>query len=704
MRVFRAAVLGGLIAFAVLAGQSRRSLASKTASGRASARPNVILISVDTLRADHVGCYSATAGGTPNIDKLSQGGTVFEQVSSMVPLTLPSHVSMLTSTYPFVSGVRDNGDHLASGATTLASVLRSHGYRTAAFLGGFVLDRRFGLDRGFETYDSPSQARHSGVSDPGDIKRKGQEVATAAEAWLNSNSIHPFFLLLHIYDLHTPYNLTPAEATRYGDGYRGELTYIDNVIGGVLDYLRSHGLVDNSLIVFTSDHGEGLGDHGESTHGFFIYQSTLHVPLIFHWPANASLLPARVEAPASLLDVAPTILDAVRLPIPGALQGRSLLKEGGPREIYSESVYPEKHFASSPLASLRRGRYKYIDAPRPEFFDLTVDPGEKDNLYATKESVAAAYRERLQQLRRSYQSQSRETSGPLSPEAVERLHALGYLTGGNATTKPKAGSPDSGPDPKDRIADYEEYGRAIQLASQGRLEESNAVLKRILQTQGDLSDVRLALGLNEQRLGKDAEALRDFRTVLTADPANAIAHLDAGLSDYNMGKFGEAGEESSAALAISPGYIKAEVLLAKSLGQRGELAEAAAEFQRILQANPESYDAHDGLGTLAAMRGDWRESVQQLLAALAIEPAAAETHNTLGGVYLRTGDFASARTQFQEAVRIKPDYAQAHYNLGFVLLRLSDRAAARDEFQKALSADPNYSAAREALAELDRTR
>ncbi len=616
----------------------------------------------------------------------------------MVPLTLPSHVSMLTSTYPFVSGVEDNGDRLAPGAVTLAATLRSHGYRTAAFLGGFVLDKRFGLDQGFDMYDSPSASLNSGSSDPGDIKRKGEAVAAAAEQWLNANADHPFFLFLHIYDLHTPYNLSASEKAKYGEGYNGELGYIDHVVGDFWSYLVAHDLVNKSLIVFISDHGEGLGDHGESTHGYFIYQSTLHVPLIIHWPAGEPPMPARVDAPASLLDVSPTILDVLRFPMPQAMEGKSLLATTAPRDIFSESIYPQKHFGTSALASLRSGHYKYIEAPRPEFYDLAQDPGELTNLYASKASVASAYRERLKQLRLLYKPRA-QTTNALSPEAVERLHALGYLTGRNSVPA----STSSAVDPKDRIVDYEKYGQAIYLASAGHLDESNAALKAILARDPDLSDVRLTLGLNDQRMGKDAEAVEQFRTVVAADPTSAIAHLDAGLSYYNLRQFDQADKEFNAALAISPGYAKAEIFLARTLAQKGELDQAAAEFQQVLQQTSDSYEAHDGLGTLAAMRGNWDESERQLQAALAIEPAAAETHNTLGGVYLRKGEIESARSQFVEALRLRPDYAAAHYNLGVVFVALKELDPARSEFQKALSADPGYRPARDALARLNQS-
>jgi choline-sulfatase len=669
-----------------------------TVDVRAEAQPNIILISVDTLRADRLRLNSPDAEATPNIDRFAHGGTSFSQETSMVPLTLPSHVAMLTSTYPFVSGVEDNGDRLAPGAVTLAGTLRAHGYQTAAVLGSFVLDRRFGLDQGFDTYDSPSALLNgdsTGLTDPGDIKRKGEAVADAGEAWLNTHSNRPFFLFLHLYDLHTPYNLSAAEQAKYGKGYNGELSYIDHVIGNFWDYLTAHDLVNKSLIVFTSDHGEGLGEHGETTHGFFIYQSTLRVPLMIHWPAGGARMPERVDTPASLLDLSPTILDAVRLPVPQAMEGKSLLAaEEIPRDIFSESVYPQRHFGASALTALRRGHYKYIEAPRPEFYDLAQDPGESKNLYADRGSLASAYRERLNQLRQLYKPRSGGTANALSPEVIERLHALGYLTGRSSVPN----APPSGVDPKDRIGDYEEYGRAIYMASLGHLVEANTVLEAILGRDHDLSDVRLALGLNEQRMGRDAEAVDQFRMVLAAEPASAIAHLDAGASYYNLRQYDKAEKELNAALAISPDYGKAELLLARTLAQRHEYDQASAEFNHVLQATPDSYDAHDGLGTLAAIRGDWNESEKQLKAALAIEPAAAETHNTLGNVYLRKGEMALARSEFEQAVRLKPNYAAAHYNLGVALVALKDLDGARSEFEKALSADPNYLPARDALA------
>lgn len=656
-------------------------------------QPSIILISVDTLRADHLSSYSPKRRPTPNMDRLAEGGTLFSAVSSQVPLTLPSHVSMLTSTYPFENGVQDNGERLSPGAVTLATILKERGYRTGAFVGGFVLDRHFGLDQGFDTYDSSFGAQATKASDPGDIKRSGAEVTRVAMQWLKQNSKQPFFLFLHLYDLHTPYNLSADDKAKYGEGYDGELGYVDDVIGGFWKFLEAEKLVDRSLVVLTSDHGESLGDHGETTHGFFIYQSTLHVPLIIHWPANKRLLPDRSESPSALVDIVPTILSAIKVPLPASLKGRNLLQsdEG---DIYSESLYPQRHFAANALTGLRRGRYKYIEAPKPELFDLEQDPQELRNLSTSKEPIAAAFRERLNQFRRARKSNVAERA-PLNPDAVEKLRALGYLTGDKPA---RVASPL--PDPKDKIADYEQYGRALGLARSGQLAEANSLLAELIKKNRDIPDVRLNLGLNLQQMGRDFEALESFRGVLAADPANAMAHFDAGLSYYNLQQLDDAQKELEAALAISPDYTKAEALLAHILVQRQRYDLARTRFTNILQRSPDDFDAHYNLGVLAALAGNWDEGVQHLRAAMAVDPNSAEAHNTLGSIRLRQHDFAEARTELQEAVRLKSDFAWAHYNLGLALRALGEVEPARSEFEKALASNPEFSAAREALDQL----
>ena len=357
-----------------------------------AARPDsVVLISVDTLRADHLGCYGYAKSRTPQMDGLALGGTLFSQVGSPVPITLPSHTSLLSSTYPFAHGVEENGQRVPAGIVTLATVLKASGYRTAAFIGGYVLDVRFGLNRGFEVYDSPFHLRPDPGEEPPEVKRPAETVLGEASQWLKKESGHPFFVFIHLYDVHQPYS--------HGS-YDAEIAYVDEAIAHFRQSLAAQSLLQNTLIVLTSDHGESLGEHGEETHGYFIYEGALRVPLIFHWPAGAGHYPARIDEPASLIDVAPSILDFLAIPAPPQFRGRSLLRLLRPHPpdnepVYGESMYARDHLGCSPLRSIRFGRYKYIDAPKPELYDLAADPRETQNRYEGDRSLALDLKARL---------------------------------------------------------------------------------------------------------------------------------------------------------------------------------------------------------------------------------------------------------------------------------------------------------------------
>jgi tetratricopeptide (TPR) repeat protein len=665
---------------------------------------SVILISVDTLRADYLGCYGKRTPRTPHIDAITRGGTLFSQINAQVPLTLPSHVSLLTSTLPFVNGLEDNGEQVKPGATTLAGVLKSHGYRTAAFVGGFVLDRHFGLDQGFDFYDSPFDLHRQQGKDPGDIKRLGEDVTQAATRWLDRNSAQSFFLFLHLYDLHTPRELPPALRARYrGTGYQAELSYVDDILGRFWEYLDQKTLLEKTLIVFTSDHGESLSDHGETTHGYFIYQSTLWVPLIIHWPVAARAYPSRVDDPASLLDVGPTILQFLGVPQPREFQGRSLLElltrtaPNSDRDVYSESLYPRNHLGCASLRCLRLGRYKYIEAPKPELYDLTKDPTELHNLYARRSSLALSFRERLSSLRTLYQGPSRSDQTAPSPEVVARLSSLGYV----ALSRPHGANNEAGPDPKDRINDYEQYGRALVLASSRALARSNAILEKLLAKDPGLLDVRNSLGLNLQRLGKHNEAIKNFRELLTKDPLNVLGHFNLAVSYYETHQLDEAVKELQLTLAIAPYYTHAEELLGTIWLTQKDYARARSQFNHLLTAAPDDYGAHYNLGVLDALEGRWDEGVQHLRAALRVDPQSAEAHNALGSLSLRKGDLGAAAGEFTEALRLDPKFPWAHYNLGLVFQRQNRLNEAIREFHEALTDDPQFQAAREALYRLE---
>jgi choline-sulfatase len=665
----------------------------------------VILISVDTLRADHLSSYGYKGPATRNIDRIAAGGTIFLEANSQVPLTLPSHVSLLTSTYPFANGVEDNGEQLAPQAVTLARVLKSQGYRTSGFIGGFVLDRRFGLGQGFDVYDGPSNMGQQLGRDPGDIKRFGEEVTHAASKWLEQNSDHPFFLFLHLYDLHTPYRLPPSEP-QTGLSYDGQLGYVDKVLGKFWEVLQRRGFLDRALVVFTADHGESLHEHGESTHGYFVYQSTLRVPLMIHWPKQSSF-PARVDEPVSLLDVAPTVVQILGFSRPAEFQGRNLMglitrhasaaaTASAPEEIYGESLYAHAHFGTSGLRTLRVGSYKYIQAPRPEFYDLVRDPAEKQNLYDSQKSLALSFRHRIESLRARYGTKHASASPAQRPDAIEQLRSLGYLAGSDA---PASGS-DPGADPKDRIVEYEKYGHAIALAFAGQLSASSASLEQLLNEDPNLLDVRAALGLNQQKLGRHAEAAENFKAILRQNPLSAVAHFNLAVSENSLGRQEVAMKELEAALAVTPNYVRAEEMLAGLYLEKKNYEGARTHLNHLIETDPGNYTANYNLGALACLQGNWQDGDRHLRAAIQADPTSAEAHNVLGSLLMRRGDIDAARREFVEAIRLNPQFASAHYNLGIVCRQQHEIAEAAQEFHKALSADPHFRPAREALDHL----
>ncbi|MBV8891267.1 MAG: sulfatase-like hydrolase/transferase [Acidobacteria bacterium] len=664
------------------------------ASGEAQPSTPVILISVDTLRADHLGCYQAGIRQSPHIDSLARNGTLFSQVSSPVPLTLPSHVAMFTSTYPFANSVQDNGVPLAITTATLATVLNNVGYRTAAFVGGFALDRRFGLSRGFEVYDSPFDLHKKTTRDFGDLKRPGAEVAAAAMHWLDQHAKSPFFLFLHLYDLHTPYDLPAEPRLRRGEtGYEAELSYVDQVLGDFLTFLEGRDLLNKSLIVFVSDHGEGLNQHGESTHGYFVYQSTLRVPLIIHWPKGERRPPNnRMEEPASLLDVTPTILDVLGIPRAPEMRGRSLIAGMDREEIYSESFYARNHFGCAALRTLRVGRYKYIDAIKPELYDLSSDPLELRNLFNRERSRAIQLRQRLSELAATIPAASPRTP---APDAANLLRSLGYLSG------PPSASSQSEPgiDPKDRIDDFELYGQALALASAGRLTESSSLLEKLAKKLPDVVEIRISQGLNHQQSGQDAEAVQDFKRALEEAPLNALAHFDLALSEFRLQRPDEAVNELQATLSLEPWYTRAEELLVDIYLKKKDYVRARALLQHLLSVDPRSYTAHYDLGVLAAIDLNWSEAQLELLSALDTDPGSAEAHNALGSVYLQRGQLEPARGELEKAIRLEPEFAWAHYNLALVLKQQEKMDDAERELRAALRANPHFPAAR---AELDR--
>jgi Tfp pilus assembly protein PilF len=368
-----------------------------------------------------------------------------------------------------------------------------------------------------------------------------------------------------------------------------------------------------------------------------------------------------------------------------------------PSEIYSESLYARNHFGCSSLRSLRWGEYKYIEAPQPEFYNLSQDPSEARNLYASQRSLAQGYRERLKTLRSRYASAGSTQPRALNPEAVSALKSLGYMAGGNS----RGGNEDSGPDPKDRIGDSESYSRALALASAGRLAEAQARLQQLSSKFPEISDIRISLGLNQQKLHQHREAVDSFQQVLKLDPANVLAHFNLAVSYFQLKELDLCLKELQAVLSIAPYYSRAEELMGALWLHKRDYGKARTHFEKLLSLEPDNYSGHYNLGVLATKEESWEEGERHLVAALKAEPRSAEGHNALGSLYLRRGNLEPARQAFEDALRLEPNFAGAHYNLGLLFRRQKKDVQAAQAFRRALAADPQFRPAREALNRLE---
>jgi choline-sulfatase len=526
-------------------------LATLVGLGDAAAGPptSVILISIDTLRADHLSAYGYRAIQTPNMDAFADQGTLFVHADSQIPLTLPSHTSLFTSTYPFQNRIEENAERVPTGAVTLASLLRSHGYKTAGFVASVFLEREMGLDQGFDFYDSPFKfeafsplsgsmffggaSRNAyGARD----RRDGALVVHAALDWLAANHDQPVFCFLHLYDLHKPYKLA---------SYDAEVRYTDQVLGTLRKALMAGGWWDRALVVLLSDHGESLGEHGEASHGYFIYQSTLAVPLIFHWPDGARPLGPRVEQAAGLVDVAPTVLDFLQVPAPGSFEGASLLQKAE-HPVYAESVHAHDSFGWAPLRSLRVGDLKYIEAPKPELYNLRDDPGEKVNLVAKNPAEAQRLRGELGKMVKRYGTKS-APQGNITPETRALLGSLGYLAPGPGV---KLGG--SGADPKDRLTEFQLYERAMVLLYERRMNEAIAALRQVLARDPKNTLARRDLGDCYLQVREYRLARAQFEQVVAVATDDYVSQYELGIVDERLELWKEAQVHLEIACRLAP--------------------------------------------------------------------------------------------------------------------------------------------------------
>jgi len=640
------------------------------AAAQTPAKPalNVVLITIDTLRADHVGCYGYKQIKTPNIDGLAADGVRFERAFAVVPVTLPSHTSMLTGTYPMLSGMHDfSGNKLSPLQPTLASVLKQAGYQTGAVIAAAVLDSRFGLNQGFDFYYDHFDFSRLDEANLDEMERPGNVVADVALDWLAKNSDKKFFFWMHLYDPHFPYHPHEPSGREYAaQPYDGEIAFADEQVGRLLRFLKEKGIYQNTVIVLCGDHGESLGEHGEKTHGFFIYNATMHVPLIIRLPEQLpGQLPEKTVArtlanPVSLVDLMPTVLDAVGLPVPSQVQGRSLLRDIRPdpsardaqanrdRVLYGETFLPRIHFNWSELRGSENTKYHFIDAPRPELYDLAKDPGEVHNLFAEKKAVAEEMRAKLAGMIRDY-SAGKELAErtALDPALMERLKSLGYagFSGGSDST---ISSRDL-PDPKDRIAVYELISDAIAESQHGHYQESVDKLKSAIKTEPNSVPAHYLQGLNFSHLKMFAEAVDELQKTVQLSPDYALASFNLGMAQAHAGQMDAAIATLQRTLQLDATNFEAAFNLGVAFLQKQQLEPAAAAFRQSITIDPEFARGHRALGETLLYQGKLDDAIAELRRAVELAPQEPAMHESLAKALAAKGLTAEADEETRRA-------------------------------------------------------
>ncbi|HXB55646.1 MAG TPA: sulfatase-like hydrolase/transferase [Vicinamibacteria bacterium] len=683
----------------------------------ANARParNLVIVTIDTLRADRVGIYGNRHAETPRLDRIGGEGAMAPQATAHVPLTRPSHVSLFTGLLPYETGVRDNlSPALDPGTALLAEVLKKAGFATAAFVSAMVLDASSGLSRGFDTYEARLDSG-GGLQFLGSVRRKGDVTTREAITWLqlmrqSSGPAPRFFLWLHLYDVHDPYEPPEPYATRYvGRPYDGAVAWVDELVGRLDDALARLELRDQTLLVVTSDHGEGLGEHGETLHGFFTYQTTLQVPFLARGPA---IHPGtRLAATVRMVDLFPTVLDMLGVPSPRGvhLAGASLAQalrgdsKGTEPLTYAESLVPLLHFGWSDLRVLREGRWKYIQAPRAELYDLETDPEETNNLVALNpargEAMRAALGRILDEERRGGVTHEGAAAVPL--ELLEKLGALGYI-GGMAPAKTTT----PGADPKDRIEQFRfasEQMRAGLLQFEAKDYPGSAKRFQTLLERGISSfEVHFFLGRALFAAGRIRAAAPQFEEAARWAPASAAAWKGLGESRTAMGDANGALEALHRGEAAVPRDADLRLTEARLLRKLGRGEEARRAYESGLSLAPGNAQGHAELGELLRDLGAVDEAIRRQREAVDLEPSDAYYWATLGMTLGGSGRMDEAEKAFREAWRLDGADHRNAYNLGLALLRQGRAEDARPFFEKALQLAPGFTPARQRLSEMGR--
>ena len=675
-----------LLLIIVLAACSRRETAAVQAGGDAP----VIIISVDTLRADHLPVFGYKDVATPAIDALRRDGILYTSAWSHVPLTLPSHVALLTGQLPPENGVRNNiGFHFdASKHPTIPSLLKQRGYATGAAVSAYVLRGNTGLSSAFDFYDDRL------VIDPneaiGRLQRPGTETEAVAEQWIAARAQQPFFFLLHLFEPHTPYSAPEPFRSRFASACDAEIATADSIVGKFVEFLKRSGVYDRALVIFLSDHGEGLGQHGEDEHGIFLYREDIHVPLIVKLP-KSERANTTVGAPVQLIDVLPTIAGVTGMQT--QTTGRSLLATGSTRRIYSESLYPRIHLGWSDLRSLVDDQFHFIDAPNPELYAIT-DTAEKANVISDNRRVVSSMREELAPFSREMPALS-----SIDPEEAKKLAALGYLGSASADSSGPL------PDPKDRIGELAALKDAIRFENEGRFADAIAKYRQVVAANPRLSDAWSQLARLLQQTGRNDEAIETYKRAIQISPSLAGGFALA-LADLYLttNKPGEAASHAQIGMSTNPG--SAHVILARAALAKGDLDAAAREAQAAMEVHGYRATGLIVMAQVLTKQGrldDALRATDQALQEIGEATVPPLLYYVRGDVLARQSKYSDAIAAFNEEIRRYPHDREAYASLAVVYVVTGRRREANETMERLVRANPSpasYDFAARTFAEL----
>ena len=724
--ILLAGIIAGLLARAALAPPPR-------------SRPNVLLITIDTLRADRVGAYGWRAAATPVLDRLASGGMLFPNAFTAVPVTLASHATLLTGRNPHHHGVRGNSFYrLPEGEATLATSLKQMGYDTAAVVGAAVLDQRFGLNQGFDSYDDGMMGANGGALI---AERDASAVVSRAVAWLNHPGRRsPFFLWIHLFDPHHPYEAPEPFRSRFSSApYDGEIAFADEQLGRLLNALAAAKRLEHTIVVATSDHGESFGEHGEATHGVLLYDSTLRVPLIISGPGVPRGQRAS-DDPVGLVDVVPTILVLVGGAPAHDLDGRDLLgADRGPRSLYAETFLPLDFYNWSPLRALRREGLKFIEAPEPELYDLTRDPSETQNLAETQTARVAGMAAALARVASTSSAAAAGSRPTVDAELAGRLRSLGYVAGEAAPPGEKRAG-DRRPNPRSRQSLIPALDRALTLVRANRQAEATVELRGVLaqdpgnylaaRTLGDalfdleendaaIAAYRRALGngrdaayyhyriaLLHERQRSYAQAAREFARLVDMDPAAAAEVADRADRLLEAGAAAAAIEYFRAAQRADHGAELAMRLAEAQLGS-GRAAEAVETLDRAGESHPEPLRttlvrALNALGAERGDAGDLAGAVRAFSRAASLAPSDFESQANSGLAQLRAGQMAAALVTLTRALALRPAEVRLLNPVAELRFRRGELSEARDLLIRSLAVEPRQPRMQAALRDVER--